>query len=185
MKWLIVSIVVHILIILALTFSIQKKEIKQDIIQVEIKEVHVQDKPKASESTPVHPDDGDKHIPADKRIGSKESNEAPRSIGETLALENYLERLRARIEPNWIRILRKDVPKTKTRRRHSCLVVLNIEASPQGEILNIDMIKGCGWKIAENAALEAIQVSGIVPPPKEYLVNGIFYLQYQFDLRMK
>lgn len=184
MKWLIVSVVGHIILILLLTLSIQKKEKKQNVIEVEIKEVHATDKIKKNRTLPINFNRRNKHLSSGKRIGSKESNATPRTLGQELELENYLERLRDRIEPNWITLLRRDVPTTKQQRRRSCLVVLNIETTPDGQILDIDMIRSCGWQLAENDAVKAIQISGIIPPPKEYLVNGIFYLQWAFDLRM-
>lgn len=179
--WLFLSLGLHLLIVLTFILRYDKVKVDQkDIISIELKEIYGTSKSNHTYQNNLK--QRNSRLPAPiQRLGSRERNEAYKSLGDRAAEENYIERLRQRIEPNWIRILEREIRSRRNAR--PCLVVLDINGDANGQILKIQIVQSCGWKIAEDAAVEAIRVAGLLPPPKEFLMNGILYLQWTFNLR--
>lgn len=153
-------------------FLHRNKTKSTETIEVQIIEAPVKHRPKPKLKPGASP----------SRIGSDEFKAEPHSIGVHATADNYYARLKERIDPNWLRLLNTAF-RRKEARFIECITVLNIDGNAQGNILEVVILHTTCNKQLDNIAKEAIYYSGLLPPPKNLLVDGKIYLQWTFALR--
>lgn len=122
--------------------------------------------------------------PAPLRVGSAAFKRAPHNLGVHLTADHYLNRLKAQLDPVWAHRLDLAL-RRKEATAHDCYTTLNIDASPDGTIIDLVVQHTtCDIKL-DNIAKAAIMEAGLLPPPKNLLVNGRLYLEWTFTLRRK
>lgn len=165
-----VSLLVHIILLFLFLIPSSSKE-KPEIIEIDIQD----NKVLPPQKQPKEPEGG--------RIGSNQYRDGEgQSLDKRILVDDYFARLKARIEPNWIRFMDDEFRASRKNLIRNCDITLNINANENGLILSIIVIQSCGWKLAEDIAIRAINYSGIIPPPKDLLRNGILYLTWTFEI---
>lgn len=114
------------------------------------------------------------------RLGSTAYRRQYRRLGETMASDIYLERLKRHIEPHWHRFV------SEARQTQNCTVVLNIDADFRGTVDAIVTVRSnCLLKL-EQAAIKAVWYANLLPPPKSFLTkDGTLELEWTFTLSKK
>ena len=84
--------------------------------------------------------------------------------GDTEA--NYLEMVRLKIERH------KKYPETAKARQIEGFVTVRFVITPQGDILDVEIIKSSGQKSLDKAALKAIHAAAPFPVPPQHLFKG-------------
>lgn len=118
---------------------------------------------------------------AGPRIGSEAYLRQRRALGITAAAQNFLERLKAHIEPNW-----QFQVQQSGARPVSCSTTLYIDAYPNGTVLRVyTNMNNCPAAL-QAAAIKTIQTCNLLPAPKILLAkSGLFELSWTFTLTKK
>jgi len=141
-------------------------------IEIEI----IATKPKRSKPVKLHP------TAQPARIGSNAFKASPHSLDVHLTADHYLARLKAVIDPNWLRLLMDAVGRREAKFK-VCDTICNIDADAKGNILAVTVASSTCNKELDEIARSAIYYSGILPPPRNLLVNGKLYLEWTFSIR--
>jgi TonB family protein len=103
--------------------------------------------------------------------------------------QTYFEQIKKPLGDVWQRRLKEKFTQlhaeglTPLARQQDCESLVSAQILPDGRILKAKLIKTCGLKPADEAALEAFnQMATLPPPPATILKNGVALLHWNFIL---
>lgn len=103
--------------------------------------------------------------------------------------KDYYDRVRNQVDTVWPPLVKEKFAKlysegmTVAPRNENCESLVGVDVQEDGKIVAMTLLKPCGIKPADDAALEAFQkISTLPPPPKKVLKSGVTQVKWNFVL---
>lgn len=113
------------------------------------------------------------------RIGSPDYLKRKRNLTDTITAINFLERLKAHIDPNWAHAIENSRAKLQP-----CSTTLYIDADKNGTVVYVAVVQNdCSDKL-KHIAVNTVKSCNLLPPPKNLLAkSGLFELEWTFTIK--
>ena len=103
--------------------------------------------------------------------------------------KDYYDRVRLQVDQVWPSLVQEKFQKlyregmTVALRNENCESLVGVDVQEDGRIVAATLLKPCGIKPADDAAVEAFQkISTLPPPPKKVLKSGVTQVKWNFVL---
>ncbi len=169
------SVIIHSAMVFALLISIDTQPVRTD----ELVQIEFIDKPLRPEA---------RKSPATHRPGiGRVSNDQPYigdNIGERIAAEDYIRRLRGFLDPGWQRAVYQRLRILDRRGlRVNCITCCEVQMDKRGNNLGTVLRTKCRQDDElDEIALEALD-RNFPPPPSTLLINGLLMLDWCFHIK--
>lgn len=189
------SILLHIalaiLLVWAPSFTEQVKSGAGEKVEITI----IQPKPPKQESgNLILPGEGKKKKPTESGPGPKQpdsdegDDETGKKLEKQLTITNYMERIKAIIDPIWYGMVRERLNHLRRRgeRIRTLQVEVTVHVSPSGAITKRWVSRTCGRADFDQYATRAFDIAGnLPPPPSNLLENGKLVLFWDFTVNTR
>lgn len=168
LKWYTGSLILHFMLIMSLYYTPSENKTEPIVVTIKVNRIT----PKTTQ----------KAVKGPKRLSNDGNNNL--GLSDRLTAENYIERLKALIEPQWRQQVatRYSYLKRAKRPLPSCTTCLAVNVLSSGYTQDISISTRCHDAHFDTYAIEAFNRT-LPPPPKSLIENNMLAIDWCFRIK--